>query len=362
MSINNKSSIFVSWYTKDLAPYPIVEYWSEDSSSSAQSIIPETNEISGYYVYVAELTNLKFGHNYNYQVRSDNLNKRAVMNFHIPSESNEKNIKFIIWGDTRTGRNIRKELAEEIVEKFDIDFVLHTGDIVQDGRNQKDWNDYFDDTEILNRNIPGFYTQGNHEAGSSSHMFKNIPLGFKTNFNGYYTFNWNQLNLLILNSNLQDSEQKSWMIKEIEESKDITEKNWKITLIHYPVFTYKTQDTFEYWATLFGDHVNDLVFAGHNHNYARTYPINQFLQGDNKTNYNYYDLLNPICIITGGGGAPIKIMDDQYESMDSIVKHENTYHAILVEIIGNYYLKLESWGFSEIIDLYLIDNITITKI
>lgn len=70
--------------------------------------------------------------------------------------------RFVIYGDTRsdpimhaaTVRAVRNEGAE---------FVLHTGDLIEDGRREEQWQQFFEIEQDLLRNAPLVPVIGNHE-------------------------------------------------------------------------------------------------------------------------------------------------------------------------------------------------------
>ncbi|TFF95807.1 MAG: hypothetical protein EU547_07120, partial [Promethearchaeota archaeon] len=176
--INNlDSSIAISWYSNKIASNPQVEYSLNPNLEDSLSITPNVSNISSFFIYHTEINNLEPNKTYFYQVSSDSQNFRKIMNF--TTLSNNSNItRFLAYGDSRTQREEREMIAERIYENFlnKFDFLIHTGDIVADGRVQEQWNNYFNDTEILNTYKQGIFVEGNHERGeySNAKMYDNL--------------------------------------------------------------------------------------------------------------------------------------------------------------------------------------------
>lgn len=80
--------------------------------------------------------------------------------------------QFGYWNDSlghyshdNSSNPIRAALITSIVEDNpNVEFILHTGDMVSSGGEQDDWDRYFEDIENSTKNnIPFYYAVGNHE-------------------------------------------------------------------------------------------------------------------------------------------------------------------------------------------------------
>ncbi len=87
------------------------------------------------------------------------------------------------------------------------------------------------------------------------------------------------------------------------------------------------------------------------------------LEYDNSEQYNYTNLNESIYIVTGGAGAPLRDVND-YDN-DFIAESEVAFNFVLVEVKKEpkkTTISLESWRMpNDFGELYLIDNITLTK-
>ncbi len=367
---NYNDSIVISWYTEKNATEPKLSYSMSADLSSATEITPNSTQLtSSTYIYYAELVNLSPNTTYHYQVRSDNITKREIMNFTTLANRDISNISFLVYGDSRTQRLERRTLVEKIMASFrnNFEFIVHTGDIVEIGTEQNEWNEYFDDTEALTAYKQGVYVEGNHEGGLSTKMYNNL-LMYGTDTERYYYFNYGGVGFIILNSNdytVGDDDQTNWLNQTLIQLSQ--ENTFNFVFLHHPLLhTSRSSDYHqEHWKPLFDKYNVSLILCGHNHHYERSYPMinsSKLDDYDNSEQYNYTNLNDSIYIVTGGAGAPLYSV----YNYDFIAEKEEAYHFILVDVkkeIAKMTISLESWGMpNDFGPLYLIDNITITKL
>jgi len=211
------------------------------------------------------------------------------------STGNKFKASIVIYGDTRTDEMTHRKIVEAI-KQVNPKFVFHTGDMVQNGMVEVQWNRFMQIISTLPEDCTFYPCVGNHEAGSPK-LFELFvfPEG-KT----WYTVKVRNVEFFILDSNISlstDSEQYRWFKQKLIESTS----RFKIVITHHPPFSS-------------GPHVEDeknlrnsivplmeqagvqAVFSGHDHCYERS------LHND-----TYY-------IVTGGGGAPLydKEKDNKY--------------------------------------------------
>jgi len=362
-------SVIISWFTQKNATNPNVIYSLEPDLSSSVEIKPNITELSiSTYFYSVELKNLAPNTTYYYQVLSDNINKREILNFTTMADFDTDHVRFLVYGDSRTNRNERSVLSKKIMEYFreDFDFTIHSGDIVENGILQDQWNNYFIDTEALNAFKQGIYVEGNHEGGDNTEMYNNIPMP-NTAINRYYSFSYGDVGYVILNSNKDDDnyndDQTDWLNQTLIQ---LSQKNtFNFAFLHHPLLD--ATRSFSYhrlkWKPLFDKYNVSIIFCGHNHFYERSYPMTNSttLEFDKSELYNYENLNNSIYIISGGAGAPLYSVN----GYNFIANTNRTYHFVLVDVkkeVTKTTLSLEAWGMPEDFgNLYLFDNISITK-
>lgn len=113
-SINNSSnSIVISWYTESQASDPKLIYSNEATLASNITVVPSYKLISGTYIYSASISGLDANKTYFYKVSSDSSNEKEVLNFTTSPIPNTNKIRFMVYGDTRTQREVRREIAKK---------------------------------------------------------------------------------------------------------------------------------------------------------------------------------------------------------------------------------------------------------
>ncbi|MCK4281919.1 MAG: metallophosphoesterase family protein, partial [Candidatus Lokiarchaeota archaeon] len=143
-----RTTTVISWNTKEYPSEPIISYGETESLGIFKEASIYT--IQTGYLCSAELTDLKPNTSYYYQVESNSSYKGEIMNFKTAPERNDPTVRFLVWGDSRTDRNTRTILAQKASQLKNFSFTIHTGDIVEDGTIQEQWDNYFNDTKKMN--------------------------------------------------------------------------------------------------------------------------------------------------------------------------------------------------------------------
>jgi hypothetical protein len=217
---------------------------------------------------------------------------------------------FGILGDTQRNPEVTRRCAEGIFT-LRPNFMLHLGDVVDDGFAKQQWVfDFFEPCTRLLAQVPAFPVIGNHEK--NAHWYYDYFSLPEPEY--YYTFTYGNAQFFMIDSNKDcgpGSEQYVWLEKALAESK----ATWKFTAHHHPCFSSDEDD--------YGDHLKgkpgraytwgdsnvrrlvplyekygvDIAFAGHIHSYERTWPILQMTINQSK-GVRY--------IISGGGGGGLE--------------------------------------------------------
>ena len=91
--------------------------------------------------HVAVIGDLASGERYRYRVFSGGVPFGVESTFRAPRSSLETRFRFGVIGDTN-GVDVPSRIAERLAES-DVDFVLHTGDVVYPSGEQKDYDAQF---------------------------------------------------------------------------------------------------------------------------------------------------------------------------------------------------------------------------
>lgn len=376
------NSIVVSWYTTEKATNHRVSYSLQSSFSDLQTVSGIERISDATYIYSAEITGLEPDTKYYYKVMAEDY----IYEFTTAEERSAKNVEFLVLGDTQTVEIPTFKLTQQIMDKYgnEIDFVIHMGDVVDNGVQQGDYNEYFYGMEHVHAYKQCYFTEGNHEGGMQTKMYDNIPLPSNGISSLYYSFSWGPASFVSLNDN--DAEyfphQKmplTWLESELARFDLYKYSVWKFAYMHQPIFNAKESRTDKYeliptWVPTFESHDVDIVFLGHNHYYQRTYPLNHLYQYNDSATTNFENPEYPMYITCN---TDKKLYDVGDDLPDYVLYHNKTIQVSYIEIDINTATKkttlsLESWalsvdhsGSSYTIDadstMIIIDSFTITK-
>ena len=367
---NFNDSVIISWFTELNVTDPLVTYSTKADLSNSIVIEASSINFSSIFIHTAQLTQLVPNKRYYYQISSDKYHKREILTFKT-MPNNPNHIRFLVYGDSRTNRTARRTLAEKIMASFsnNFQFSIHTGDIVENGIVQSQWNDYFIDTECLNSYKQGIYVEGNHENGwhPDMKMYDNLPMRNNYSYDSrYYSFSYMDIGFIILVSNPYAAgyvPQTEWLNQTLIQ---FSQKNlFNFVFLHHPLLNDLRTDGYfiENWKPLFDKYNVSLIFCGHDHHYERSYPMTNStnLEYDGSELYNYTNFDNSVYITSGGAGAPLY----DFPKKPFIAKIKKAYNFVLVDVkkeVSKTTISLETWCMPEDFgDLYLFDNITISN-
>jgi hypothetical protein len=301
-----KTTQTISWRTDTTITKSIVQYTKEADFSSfpekSLSVEGKTEKLSSdlgdMSLHTVLLTNLQQGTKYIYRV-GDGIHWSNTSTFTTEPE-NITSFKFLIFTDNHSGKNPNKpELWKNTIQNAfksnpDSKFLVDIGDIVEWGNHFSDWNDFFDGAEGVVDKIPAMVVMGNHEL----YNFPNKKPYLKPNFfvsqfnlpqNGpeglkgqVYSFDYGDAHIIVLDSQAEEekdynkdllNKEKIWLENDLKN----TNKKWKIAFFHKPPYfiesTESQEDIRQAFSPIFDKYHIDVVFNGHHHGIARTYPI-----------------------------------------------------------------------------------------
>jgi predicted phosphodiesterase len=244
---------------------------------------------------------------------------------------------FVFGGDSRTDPFHRSEVSKAM-SHFGPSFVLHCGDMVEDGTNQGQWDSWFSDLDMNwtsdnGLTIPVIPTLGNHERNSTNYYEQFVLPGNEQ----WYYYDWGPtLRVIVLNSEALPSQismdETNWLESVLSQTPNYM---WKIVMFHRNVYYSgghsNATDLQQYWVPIFDRYHVDIVVQGHTHNYQRTKPMN-----NSALVFSYS--VGTMYVTAGGWGAPINSYFPQpYSAYGSDV-----YHFVLANVYKNGSLHIEA--------------------
>lgn len=230
------------------------------------------------------LRELKPGTRYSYTVQPGGI----AGSFKTAPDA-DSDLFFIAWGDSRTYHDRLARVAALAARDLP-DFTIHSGDLVDEGTVEEDWDRFFEAAGPLLR-TGGFWPAiGNHDYGAKQYF----DLFVLPEPESFYTFTCGPAQFFILDSNWQprrNPKQIEWFAAEVKKSG----ARFKFVVCHHPLVSCPDDDFVfdKEWSMygLFGKALEEAgvaaVFQGHNHNYQRA------------------ERKGVVYITTGGAGAPL---------------------------------------------------------
>ncbi len=254
-------------------------------------------------------------------------------------------VKFIAYGDTRTYPADHDLVAEGMLSTFVADedyqsFVLSVGDLVGDGDQESNWDSQFFDPfyshiKTLLGSAPYQAAMGNHE-GSGVLFAKYFPYSFVGG--RYWSFDYGPAHFTIVDQYTDygsGSPQLAW----IESDLAGTTKPWRFVCLHEPGWSAgghaNNADVQNYLQPLCEEYGVSILFAGHNHYYARA------------------EVNDVVHVTTGGGGAPLYAPSPTYPN---VVTATMAHHYCKVEIDHSLLTLTAVTPAGAVIDEFTIEN------
>jgi serine/threonine-protein phosphatase CPPED1 len=212
------------------------------------------------------------------------------------------------------------EKAVDAINRLNPDFVVITGDLVNNLEDKNQINEFKRITAKINPKIPVYYSPGNHNIGQSP-VQQDVD-SFVSEY-GHDRFSFRHNNILFIglnsvlikaNSPLLEQQQFKWLKKKLMKGKNA---NHRILFCHYPFFisnpgeaeTYSniSPETRIRYLNLFKEYNVDAIFAGHLHN-------NGFAKSGNMEMVTTSAVGKPLAGVPSGIRI-VKVFNDRIESI-----------------------------------------------
>ena len=320
--------------------------WGEDASYAKGSAGTSENGNGTYnHQHIYTITGLTPGTHYFYKVTCDS-NYIGRGSFHSAPSDDADNVKFMVYGDTRSYPADHDSVNYQMINTYTTDpeyqtITLHVGDWVNNGDLEADWDNqffdsYYTNTNKFQANMPINGVRGNHE-GSGDLFYKYFPYLYEAG-GFYWSFDYGPVHVIVIDQYVDcspGSTQYIWLENDLSSST----KKWKILVFHEPGWSAdgphsNNVDVQNYIQPLAVEKGVNIIFAGHNHYYARA----------------TVDSIQHIT--TGGGGAPLYLPDPNYEN---VVATAQSHHFCEVEIQGDdlYFTARDASGL--VLDSFYMD-------
>jgi len=286
----------VSWVTLEAGEDVYVEYgekrWSLDMKVEGNV---DTYKIGGWKgaIYRATMTGLKSDTEYYYRVGSSNGHSHTKS---FKTLKHNGPIRYGVIADMGYGEKSDDTVKQltSLVEKGQIDVIVHSGDLGYADGYQPHWDVFFNKIEPIASKVPYMVTPGNHEFWGNfsayKHRFFMPPAkdgsGVINTESMYYSWNSGYAHFVALNSETCidtgnfDEDMLNWAERDMK-GVNRTETPWVISHFHRPMYCTSDHDCdftsaghLRLEAEKMFNEVNvDLLLSGHVHSYERTTPV-----------------------------------------------------------------------------------------
>jgi len=321
-------------YLQDLAPRSITVMWQLEVPAAAKLTVDgpggaRTQDVESARISEATITGLQPATRYRYKVEAAGGSWEGEFAT-APEIGADVPVTFVVIGDTRYGTDAHRRVIERMSQEVP-DFVLGTGDMVDEGHRQDQWQQFFDIENPLLRDNVYFPALGNHDRQGRGRTADSYRSYFSVPENGgeterYYAFTYASSRFLVLDSNEYSfalTDQTAWIERELIAARQDPEIRHIFCVMHHPPFSISlhggNRDLRERWTPLFEKYDVTAVFSGHDHVYERA-----------EWNGIHY-------FVTGGGGAPLYARRPRPDPVDAEAtkKYERVYHYLRVSLTGN---------------------------
>jgi 3',5'-cyclic AMP phosphodiesterase CpdA len=238
-----------------------------------------------------------------------------------------KPFRFIVYGDTRTYHLVHWRVIQAM-SRHDADFVIHTGDLVENGGVEEEWLTFFSIIRPMAAGAPFFPAFGNHDISSNGLFRRFFLFEQDESVSGpdaqpdqrYYVRDWGRLRIVVIDPEVEyraGSPQYQYLERALAEA--VKREMFIVMATHKPPYSSGSHGSYAPMREVIDDlglrFGVELVVSGHDHNYERV-----------------KDRDGMTLVVTGGGGAPIHPVDPQ--DFSAAVRTEPHYVVVDVDETG----------------------------
>jgi len=230
---------------------------------------------------------------YYYRVSSGGVRSRMFTFRTAPTS--HRPFRFVVYGDNRSYPAVHARIAR-LIKREEPDFVVHTGDLVNQGTVYDQWEtEFFTPASCYLPYVPIFPTVGHHEQNAANYFrFFSLPPPER-----YYSFRWSNMEFFTYDC-IRGGKELTDQIAWLEASLKASAAEWKAIWCHVPIYCAGGHGGSKSLRALVQPILDrvpvDLILAGDSHLFERTFGIAR------RSVPNAWPTIH---ITTGGGGAPL---------------------------------------------------------
>lgn len=320
-------------YLQNVAPTSISIMWETPTAEAATLRITgpgveRTIDVAARRRQEVVVDGLAPSTRYGYEVTVGDIVQQGELAT-APEEGSQSPFTFVVYGDTRSQMGPHRRIMERVQDEVP-DFLLGTGDFVDEGGKEAQWQQFFEIERGLLRDNVLFPSVGNHDRQGRGRTADAWRQYFAVPENSpdperYYAFTYGNSRFLVLDSNMYSfalTDQTSWLERQLQSARQDPGLRHVFVVMHHPPYSVSLhgghRDLRERWTPLYEKYGVDAVFSGHDHVYSRA----------ERGSVRYF--------VSGGGGAPLYPRSPRASAID---KAATKYFERV-----NHYLRIHIWG------------------
>lgn len=252
--------------------------------TNARTVVARSQRYKSSYLHQARLRGLQPGTRYRYRAGSVKHWSRWYAFTTAPSPTApaaRRKVRFAVFGDTRSNHRIRRGVLRAIARRRPT-LLLHTGDLVADGRQQFRWDSFFEAMEPLAAQAPLMPAIGNHEHRAPEYytQFALPRHGAKTKRyapEAFYSFDYGPLHVVSVSTEPVGPDggaQARWLAWDLAQARANSATPWIIVIGHRGPYSAARHGDHKpaqrVFTGLFEQYGVQLSFWGHDHGYQRS--------------------------------------------------------------------------------------------
>ncbi len=233
-----------------------------------------------------------------------------------PSEGNaSEDVRVLLFGDSGWGGPQQIDLARQM-KRDSWDLSIHVGDIAYNDGSEEDFTErHFRVYTPTFASTPFYPSVGNHDIRADGGRSYEGAFLWPEPFPGarYFSFRWGRIQFVSIDTSSKTDDvedlrngtgrQLEWLEGVLREASADSAVDWIITFQHHPLYSHAIgisgheldRSLRAVLLPVYERYGVDLVTAGHDHHYERSWPI--------RDGRRVQDGCGPVHVLSGGGGA-----------------------------------------------------------
>ena len=307
-----KTSMTIMWQTALPTESSVVEYGTTEELGQRAVGKGVSYKYATGVLHEVAVEGLQPGTRYFYRAGDPAAGFSSVSSFTTAPAAPQEFV-FTVFGDHGVGKISKANVELALAEKPAFHLIL--GDLSYAKGKQKVWETWFEQLEPMSRAIPVMPALGNHEDEKvNGKRVRYAPYLARLALpppETYYSFDYSNARFVTFNSDdFKNPEQMAWFVDRLKKSREDKSVRWLIVYQHHPLYSSSAgrrnnKPLIEATRKIYDEFKVDLVLAGHNHNYERSYPLAGGLVAQ-KGSGPYKKGNGVVFVISGGGGRSLR--------------------------------------------------------